>query len=122
MRLPWRTPDGATKGTEVYPATADTFGSTSEQVEHVYANSTAAQTAARKYYYLNRYPYTAVVDSADGNLTVEPGQIHRLQWKFASQTVELNRLYMVTAVEHVFSANGLATSVNLIQIEREAEN
>lgn len=122
VRLPWRTADGATKGVEVYPATADTFGEAYEQTEHIYANASAAQTAARKYYYLNRYPYTVVVDSPDGNLFLEPGQVHRLQWKFTNLTAELNRLYMVTAIEHNISKNQLSTSVNLMQIEREAEN
>jgi hypothetical protein len=106
----------------VYPATPDAFGDINEQAEHVYANASAAQAAARKYYYLYRYPHTAVVDAPDGNLLLEPGQFHRLQWKFANLTAELNRLYMVTGVEHNISKNQLSTSVNLIQIEREAEN
>lgn len=124
IKLPWRTADGATKGVEVYPATPSSFGEVMEQKEHVYASASSAQVAARKYYCLYRYPYTAVVDLPDGDLSVKPGQIHRLQWLFADSPRELNRLYMVTGVEHhiVNATSQLSTSISLAQIDREAEN
>lgn len=120
VKLDWMTPTGIEQASVVYPATTDGIGRVEEVGPYLYANSTAATLAARKRYYMGRYPYTALVQLATGNLEIEPGELHNVTWQFATDMQAINRLYLVKAVEHLVENGAVVTTLNLMEIDREA--
>lgn len=118
IKIDWRSPDNASRGTEVYPATPGIIGDVVEIDDAVYANGTAAQTAARKRFYIAHYPYTVALESADSEESVAPGQIHSLTWSFNPADGELTRQYLVTGCDHWIEDQHWYTTVYLQQIER----
>lgn len=122
VSLEWLSASGESNGTAVYPTNADWLGLVDEIGPFLYANSTAADAAARKYYYQTKYPVTFVVESALGDLTVQPGQIHTLQWQFDSDAGIVNRKCVVESVSHEFNNQQITTTLTLVQIEREIPN
>lgn len=119
-KVKWRSPDDGDRGEEVYPATAGTVGSVMESEELVFANAAAAQAAARKYYLLNKYPYTLVVSSAEAWPEFRPGAIHNVKWTLHNEMKQIDRLYLVVGCDHVISNMDWQSSFNLVQLEREA--
>lgn len=123
IRLEWKSPDGTTEGTEVYPASdsKDWRGTATEIGPYIYADSTAAQAAARKQYYLRKYPYTLYVKPRTPG-AYEPGQIHRVQWQFDGSWATTDRYYMVVSVNEEITDMQQTQSLNLIQVSRELPN
>lgn len=120
VKIAWRTPDASASGTESYPATPANVGAPVEYDEALYASSTAAQSAARRRYLQSRYQYQIVVDCAEGQPTVKPGDIHAIQWQFASDMQQIDRTFFVMAVEHQIAGNVWATVITGQQAERES--
>ena len=118
VALNWRTPDGTDGGIEYYPATPGIAGETLEIKEQAYASSAAAQAAAIKKYYLAHFPYTVVIEAAGSYPTMAPGYIHRLVWSFNTSDGEIERLYLVTGVDHWIEDADWHTTVYLQQIQR----
>lgn len=118
VKLKWRSPDGSESGEEVYPASPGIIGAVLETEELIYASSSAAQAAARKRFYLAHYPYTVVIEAADSHPTMKPGEVHRVQWSWNRQDGVIERLYLVTAVDHWIEDAHWYTTVYLQQIER----
>jgi hypothetical protein len=122
VRLSWRSPDEEESGTECYPATADWRGSVVELGPYVYASASAAQAAARKQYWLRKYPYTMFVRPLTPSDSYAPGQIHRVQWDFSDTRGTMDRYYMVTSVSDEFGDLQRKQSLNMIQVSREIAN
>jgi hypothetical protein len=123
VRLTWKSADGESEGVSVYPPSGseDWRGSVSEIGPYIFANSTAADAAARKHYFTSKYPYTFYVrPMVPGNY--EPGQIHRLQWQFSNSWGVTDRYCMVTNVANDFSGMRHSQSLNMIQVSREVPN
>lgn len=120
VKMDWLTPGGIEQESVVYPATNDGIGRTDEIGPYLYANSTAATLAARKRYFQARYPYTALVQLATGDLSIEPGELHQVTWQFAQDMQPIERLYLVKAVDHQVENGALITTLNLVEIDREA--
>lgn len=118
VKINWRSPDNSTRGVEVYPATPGIIGEVVEMDEAIYANSAAAQTAARKRFILSHYPYTVILEAADSEETVMPGQIHTLNWSFNAADGEFSRQYLVTGADHWIEDGHWYTTPFLQQIER----
>lgn len=122
VRIPWQTPDGSDGGTAQYPTSWTTsLGRIDEQEMLYFANAAAAELAARKRYFISRYPHEMMVQLAAGNLNVAPLQVHALQWTFDSQMPATDRLLLVTQVEQVVENQVLNTVIYGVQIDRESE-
>ncbi len=123
IRLAWKSPDGESEGTVVYPASADKDwrGDVVEIGPYIYADSSAASAAARKQYFLRKYPYTLYVKPKTPG-AYEPGQIHRVQWQFDTSWATTDRYYMVVSVSNEFADLAHSQSLNMIQVSRELPN
>lgn len=117
--LPWKTPDGASSGKIYYPTTAGR-GTELEKSEGLYANSTAATAAARRLYYLRLYPFEATVASATDTSDHHAGETHQLQWQFADDMQQVDRLYVVMSAEHTLSKGNWSSSYRLVQYGHES--
>lgn len=120
IKLNWATVAGEEQDPVTYPATADPTGRVEEIGPFLYPNSTAATLAARKRYFLSKYPYTALVQLAEGNLSVNPGAVASLAWQFDEEMQPIDRLYLTKSVEHLIEGGAVVTTINLIEIDREA--
>lgn len=121
VRITWQKPDGSDGGLAVYPATPNELGKPLELGTMYFADKTAAELAARKRYYLTRYPYELAVTLASGNLSIQPRQIHRIQWQLDSDMQPMDRLVLVTSVSHSVENQTLNTLFTGIVIDRESD-
>ena len=121
VALTWKTADGLTGGVEKFPSTLDIYGTVEEVGPYIYASATPAQAAARRRFYQARYPYTLVVECAYDEPDIYPGEIHRVQWKIDDTSGEMNRIYIVTAVDHLLEASEWKTVITMSEIGREGE-
>ncbi|HSG63313.1 MAG TPA: hypothetical protein VLA24_17950 [Pseudomonadales bacterium] len=122
LRMTWKSADGATEGTSIYPTTPDWRGSVIEIGPYIYANSTAADAAARKQYFLRKYPYTLYVKPLGETASFAPGQIHRVQWDWDTTRATMDRYCMVVSVSNEFNGGQWTQSLNMIQVSREIPN
>lgn len=121
VEIDWRSPDNATSGVVRYPDLADSEGDVLRIEDAVYANSAAALAAATRLFFLRRYPWTLLVECAEGDADVRPGDIHAVQWQMDSEQAlpgALVRLGIVTGVEHVIDGGLWSTVITLAEIER----
>jgi hypothetical protein len=98
-----------------------------ETPQKVYTTALAAAMSAKKQFIMARYPYSAVAELADANMTLRPGGVDRLTWQPAagqrsSENPTINRLYMRIQVDHQIERGIWSTVANLLQVERESEN
>jgi hypothetical protein len=121
VKLNWKLPDGSDRGTALYPATPAALGSVQEMGPLYFASSADADLAARKRYFLSRMPYELVVTLAQGDLTCEPHQIHRVQWLLSDDGQQIDRLIFIRQVQHVVQKQLLATVLHGIIIDQEWE-
>lgn len=123
VRMAWKSADGETEGTVVYPPSdeKDWRGDVVELGPYIYADDSAATAAARKQYFLRKYPYTMFVRPKTPG-SYEPGQIHRVQWLFDASRAITDRYYMVVSVSNEFGGGQHSQSLNMIQISRELPN
>lgn len=123
VQLWWKSASGASEGVEVYPASGseDWRGSVLELGPFIFANSTDAQAAARKQYYLRKYPYKIFIEPrVPGDYA--PGQIHRVQWAFSDSWATVDRYCMVTGISETFENMNRTQSISLIIADREVPN
>jgi hypothetical protein len=121
VRLSWRTPDGSASGTAIWPSQPAWKGVTAEIDEMLYASQSAAESSARRRFWMAKYPYTMSIELAEGDLTVHARQVQRLIWQFAGEMQPVDRLLMVTAVDHLIENQVLTTMVEGLQVDREIE-
>lgn len=121
VKLTWKTPDESDGGTVVWPATPDAIGAIQEIGPFYFATETGATLAARKRYYLSRYPDELEVTLAAGDISVEPRQIYLVQWPFADDMQPINRLMLVSTASHGVNKRILDTLVHGIVIDRESD-
>lgn len=119
VKLPWRTPDGSDKGEVLYPSGPGPAGEILELEEQIYTSSSAALSAAVKRFYLAHWPWTVVIEASAGHPTMEPGEVHRVQWTWHLADGVQERLYLVTGVDHWIEDGAWNTTVYLQQIERQ---
>jgi hypothetical protein len=124
IKLNWNLPSGVEQEAVLYPDTQGVPAAVTGRIEevgpYIYPNAAAAGLAARKRYYLSRYPYTALAQLAVGDLSISPGAVVGLTWQFDEEMQPIDRLYLTKAVEHVIEGGALVTTCNLIEIDREA--
>jgi len=121
VRITWETPDGSDGGVVAWPSTPDKLGSVLELGTWYFATEAGATLAARKRYFMTRYPAELVVTLAAGNLAVEPRQIYGIQWRFADDMQDFDRLVLVRQVEHYVEKQTLGTVLYGIVIDRESD-
>lgn len=121
VRLAWKSPDGASEGTALYPASVSARGGIEDIGPFTYADAAAAELSARKRYFLKRVPFYVVAELVDINLAVRAGQTFRLNWLFPGENVAINRLYMIAAVDLRFVNETAVMVVTGLQIDREAD-
>lgn len=121
VKLTWETPDGSDGGVAMWPSTPARLGSVLEIGKFYFANSTAATLAARKKYFISRYPYEFVVTLATGDIDVEARQLALLQWQFADDMQATDRLLLVRQVQQYVEGQTLGTVAHCIQIDRESD-
>lgn len=125
VKLYWRSPDNSSGGSVTFPTSADDFGDLleigSEERPEVYADSTAAQAAARKAYWLERRPYETNVQIAGIGLSYETYDILQLEWDLDSNMANHDRTYMVLGTSHAIDDYGWSTALNVVQVSKEDE-
>lgn len=121
VKITWETPDGNDGGVAVWPTTKADLGAVLEMGPLYFATEAGAILAARKRYYLSRYPYEFMVTLAEGDLDVEPRQIGLLEWKFANDMQNVGRHLLIRQVEHYVEQQTLHTVIFGIQIDRESD-
>lgn len=119
ISMKWEMADKSTEGTATYPDVPDILGSVSEIGPYIYSSAATALQAARRRFFQNRYPYTLVVSCAESDPTIAPGEIHRVQWRMNTDMPEINRIYIVTAVDHLVEGGIGATTLTMTEIGRE---
>ena len=123
VKLSWRTPADDEICTVVYPANEDApaDGEILEIGPLVYADEATAGTAARRIYFLARYPYQILVEAATAANTIRPLEIHRLTWDLDDTAGDLDRYFVVTTADHMIERGHWQTTISGQQINREAE-
>lgn len=121
VKITWETPDGSDGGVAVWPTAPADLGAVQELGPYYFATEAAAILAARKHFYLLRYPYEFEVALAAGDLEVLPRQIGLLQWQFADDMQQTERLVLIRQVHHYVEAQTLGTVVRGVQIDRESD-
>lgn len=123
VKLTWRTPTDDATSTATYPATADapSDGEVLEIGPLVYADEATATTAARRIYFIARYPYQILVEAATAANTLRPLEIHRLTWDLDATAGDLDRYFVVTTADHMIERGHWQTAISGQQINREAE-
>jgi hypothetical protein len=121
VRITWKTPDESDGGIAKWPASPDAIGAVQELGTLYFATNTGATLAARKRYFLSRYPYEIEVTTAAGNWTIEPRQIHLVQWQFAGDMQPISRLVFVTSVSHHVDQHIHSTLFHGVVIDRESD-
>lgn len=122
VKVSWRSADESADGVEAYPTTADWRGTIIEIGPYVYADATAAQAAARKQFYVRKFPYTMYVKPVTPSTSYAPGQIHRVQWQFSETRAQMDRYFMLTSVNDEVSEMKWSQGLNMVQVSREIAN
>lgn len=117
--LPWKTPSGDASGKAIYPATAGR-GRKQEEAETLYANASAAATAARRLYYRSLYPFEVMVQAAGTARTNRAGEAHSLTWAFTPDRPALSRTYVVLSAEHTLDNGHWSSTFRLMQYGHES--
>lgn len=119
VKLAWLANDDSAEGTVVYPAAPDVFGTVLELGPFVYADADDALEAAKKKYSMAKWPFTVAVETKDSAFDLRPGVVVGLEWELGgSDNVEMNRLFMVMGVDHLFKDRIGSTVFTAIQIDR----
>lgn len=117
--LPWKTPDAVSNGKIYYPSTAGR-GTKLEKTETLYANESAATSAARRLYYMRLYPFEAQVVAAGDVSSNRAGEAHRVTWQFADDMQSLDRMYVVMSADHTLAKGHWSSTFRLIQYAHES--
>lgn len=117
--LPWRTADGLTTGTVYYP-TDPADGIKLELPETIYANSSAATTAARRLYFMRRFPAEFVVQSAIAGNDEHPLEVHAISWQFNLDHATLTRNCVCLGAEHTLTNGAWSSEFRLLQYGHES--
>jgi hypothetical protein len=117
--LPWKTPDGSTTGKIYYPASPER-GTKMEKQETLYANSSAATSAARRLYFMRLYPFEAMVTASGENNSRRAGEIHQVFWQFNTDMQPVDRLYLCMSATHKLDKGSWASTFRLMQYGHES--
>jgi len=117
--LPWRAPSGEDNGKIYYPASPER-GSKLELPERLYANSTAATSAARRLYFMRLYPTEVMVTATDDVSDKRPGEAHQVYWKLYDDSVAIDRNTAVMSAEHTLKDGYWSSTFRLIQYGHES--
>lgn len=120
VRLPWRTPDGATVDEVRYPATPATAGEIVELDQSLFPDSTTATYAAIRAYIMRRYPVLWLIECAEEQPTLRPGAVVRVQWQLDSTMQQADRTVIIAAADHELSDGKWATVLQCKQVDRAA--
>ena len=118
LQIEWKTPDGATTGTAVYPATPDGNGEIVIISDLIYADSTAASAASQKGYLQRRFGWGIRVDCAYDYTSKAAREFHSLFYNIDPLLPEINRLFIVTDVQHSIRNRIPSTTIGGFEIER----
>lgn len=113
----WRSPDGTDGGVARFPSTPTTTGAPQEYDDLIYANSSAALTAAQRRYYATRYPSTLLVDCSAQQWNIDPGLFHDYIWQFDPGEPEMQAVCVVTAVHHRIERRRTTSAIELAEIQ-----
>ena len=117
--LPWKAPSGGSSGKVYYPSPAGR-GTKLEKDETLYANLSAAETAARRLYFMRLYPFEATVTAADETYTKRAGEAHQIVWQFNSEMQPLDRLFLCLSAEHTLADGYWSSTFRLTQYGHES--
>ncbi len=120
VRLPWRTPDGATVDEVRYPATPATAGEIVELDQSLFPDSTTATYAAIRAYIMRRYPVLWLIECAEEQPTLRPGAVVGVQWQLDSTMQQADRTVIVAAADHELSDGKWTTVLQCKQVDRAA--
>lgn len=116
---PWRTADGQTTGTIYYPSDPGD-GLKLEIPETVYANESAATAAARRLYYMRRYPVEFTSNSAVDGSAYRPLEAHAVNWQYNLDHVTLTRDCIVLGTNHTLRNGHWTSEFRLSQYGHES--
>jgi hypothetical protein len=125
VRIEWVDTSGDAGDTVIFPATEAWQGDILELAGHIFVDSDAADAAAARRFYTNRYPFTSVLELADGSLDVAPLQFAQVTWESGAVVAGDSlpddvRLYLAIGVDVKISDGILSTVITGKEIERES--
>lgn len=118
VELHWRNADESSTGVVRYPSPPWGDGKVLVIDNAIFADGSAAQSAAGRLFFMRRFPYTLLVEMAGGNPALRAGAIHALTWQFDPTQPASTRIFLVQSVDHTLDRMEWATVLNLIEIER----
>lgn len=128
VRIHWTLPDGSGGGTAEYPASAAAGwqGTVLELEGHIFVDEDAANAAARRKWLRSRWPYTSVIEAADGSLDYLPLDFHAVTWEAGAvvsgdDLPDDERLYLVSGVDITIADGVLSCVLQGSEIERGEE-
>lgn len=119
VRIPWRTPDGATRDEARYPATPTTAGQIVTLEDALFPDASTAEDAARAAYIMQRYPVTWIVECATERTTTRPGDVVQIDWRIDDEMQDVERLAVVAAADHELAGGLWSTVLQCKQVDRE---
>jgi hypothetical protein len=119
IRIPWRTPDGATSDEARYPATPRTAGQIITLEDAIFPDDETAEDAARAAYIMQRYPVTWALQCAEQQTAIRPGDVVQVGWQFDAEMQEAERLAVVVAADHELAGGLWASVLQCRQVDRE---
>jgi hypothetical protein len=122
VSLSWVNGAGTVKGVVRYPSSPAEFGADVELGPYLLADAASALNVAARRYWLMRFPYQAVVQLANDNLVLRPGDVVQVNWQFVSGEQLWRRAALVTAVDNVLEDGVWTTVLTVRQLEREPFN
>lgn len=120
VRLTWIDADGLSNGPVEYPANHAANAIPVDLRPAAYPDETTATDAAARRYILLRYPTTYIAQLATPDPTLRPGDVLSLAWEMDADGQPLDRVVIVSAVDHELSAGRWQTVLQLRQADREA--
>lgn len=118
VQMDWKTPAGVA-GYSVYPATPDGLGKVEKLDDLIFENSGAADVAAQKRFLMMRYGWgITIVPTIDDATTNAACEIHAINWDIDPSLPVINRLFLITDVEHTFENRAQSTVISGVEIER----
>lgn len=120
VRLTWIDADGLSNGPVEYPASHAANAIPVDLAPAAYPDEETATDAAARRYILLRYPTAYIAQLATPDPTIRPGDVLSLAWEMDADGQPLDRVAIVSAVDHELSAGRWTTVLQLRQVDREA--
>jgi hypothetical protein len=119
----WRSPDNLSSGVVRYPTSPWADGKVEVIGDAIFPDAAAATAATVRRFFLRRFPYVLLVETATPVTSLEPGAIHSLTWAFdPTQPTSSTRLFLLRSVELSIERLEWGQVLEFLEIERQSDS